>query len=320
MRIIDSHTGGEPTRLILEGGPDLGSGPLQEQAARLEADHGEFCASVLLEPRGHDAMVGALLLPPTDPSCTAAVIFFNPVGNLGMCGHATIGTIVTLYHLGRIDLGVHCIETPVGVVRVDLLAPNRAVVENVASYRHRRAVTLQVPGLGDITGDVAWGGNWFFLTPDITTSLDSENIDQLTREALAIRTALQAGGITGAEGAWIDHVEFIGPAQTPNGHGRNFVLCPGGAYDRSPCGTGSSAKLACLAEEGLLEPGEPWVQESIIGSIYTLRYSRDTRGQVIPLIEGEAHVTAEATLLFAANDPYRTGIRVNETKEIPNGI
>lgn len=309
MRVIDSHTGGEPTRLILSGGPDLGSGPLAERAARLEAEYSDFCASVLLEPRGHDAMVGALLLPPENPNSVAAVIYFNPVGNLGMCGHATIGTLATLHHLGRIDFGLHLIETPVGVVEAKLISPNRVVVENVASFRHARAVCLEVQGLGQITGDVAWGGNWFFLTPDYPADLESSNIAELSTAACAIRDALWAQGITGAKGAKIDHVEFLGAPQSSRGHGRNFVLCPGGAYDRSPCGTGCSAKLACLAEDGLLDPGTPWIQESIIGSTYTLSYRRNDRGQVIPRIEGEAHVTADATLHFGKDDPYRTGIR-----------
>ena len=309
MQIVDSHTAGETTRLILSGGPELGVGTLAQRAERLAEDHGDFCAAVLLEPRGHDAMVGALLLPPTDPACAAAVIYFNPVGPLGMCGHATIGTVVSLHHLGRIGLGLHRIETPVGVVEVDLVAPNRAVVENVPSYRFAQDVVLDVPGQGLVTGDVAWGGNWFFLTTDCPVALDFDNIDALIRAAKAIRRALLDAGITGAHGADIDHIEFLGAPQTPQGHGRNFVLCPGGAYDRSPCGTGCSAKLACLAEDGLLEPGTPWVQESIIGSTYILRYHRDTQGAVVPRIEGEAHVTAQATLLFEDTDPYRAGIR-----------
>ncbi|MEP2717112.1 proline racemase family protein [Pseudophaeobacter sp.] len=309
MRVIDSHTGGEPTRLILSGAPDLGSGALADRAARLTTEHADFCTAALLEPRGHDAMVGALLLPPEDPSCAASVIYFNPVGALGMCGHATIGTIVTLFHLGRVGLGTHRLETPVGVVEVELLSPNRAVVENVPSYRKSKGLTLEVPGQGQIMGDVAWGGNWFFLTPDCPADLDLENIPRLTAAALDIRAALQAQGVTGDRGAEIDHVEFIAGPQSAQANARNFVLCPGGAYDRSPCGTGCSAKLACLAEDRMLDPDTLWIQESIIGSTYHLTYHRDAQGRVVPRIEGEAHVTAETTLIFAPNDPYRSGIR-----------
>jgi 4-hydroxyproline epimerase len=310
MRVIDSHTGGEPTRLILTGGPDLGTGPLAERAAQLATSHADFCAAVLAEPRGHDAMVGALLLPPEDPACVAAVIYFNPAGPLGMCGHATIGLLVSLYHLGRIGLGQHKIETPVGVILAELTSPNRGVVQNVASYRHSKDIHIDVPGQGRVTGDVAWGGNWFFLTADCPAPLLPAQVGRLTGAALAIRAALDRAGITGAQGARIDHVEFCGAAMSPQADGRNFVLCPGGAYDRSPCGTGSSAKLACLAADDLLAPDTPWVQESVIGSCYTMRYHLDGAGQVIPTIAGEAYVTAEACLVFAAQDPYRSGIPV----------
>ncbi|MBR9651376.1 proline racemase family protein [Thalassovita aquimarina] len=309
MRVIDSHTGGEPTRLIVGGGPALGAGPLAERALRLARQHGDFCASVLLEPRGHDAVVGALLVPATVPDCVTGVIFFNPVGPLGMCGHATIGTAVTLAHLGHIEPGLHRIETPVGVVEVDLHDANTASVVNVESYRLHKDVTVDVEGLGPVTGDVAWGGNWFFLTEDAPVALEIANIGALSAAALKVRQALQDAGITGADGAWIDHVEFTGPARSAAAQGRNFVLCPGGAYDRSPCGTGTSAKLACLAANGLLAPGEDWLQESIIGSTYRLSYRPGVNGGIVPTVTGQAFVTAQAELLFDPADPYARGIR-----------
>lgn len=308
MRVIDSHTAGEPTRVVVSGGPDLGEGTMAERAARLARDHAGFCASVLCEPRGHDAMVGALLVPPLAQDAATGVIFFNTVGNLGMCGHATIGTAVTLAHMGRIGLGAHRFETPVGDVQAELLSPHQVRVANIASYRHLRAVDIDVPDYGRVRGDVAYGGNWFFLAelPDI--ALDFANIGALTRASVAIRDALVAQGITGRDGAYIDHIELIGPPQC-GGDGRNFVLCPGGAYDRSPCGTGSSAKLACLAEDGRLAEGEVWVQESIIDSTYRMVYRRAPDGAILPEITGEAYVTAQTTLLFADADPYRAGIR-----------
>lgn len=309
MRVIDSHTAGEPTRVIVAGGPDLGDGPLAERADRLARDHKDFCASVLLEPRGHDAMVGALLVAPCQPDCVAGVIYFNPVGNLGMCGHATIGLAVTLAHMGRITPGRHKIETPVGVVEVTLETSNRVSVVNVESYRLHKDVTLQVEGLGRVTGDVAWGGNWFFLTKDAPKALEFGNIADLGRAALLIRETLDQQGITGTDGAWIDHVEFNGPPRQAGHHGRNFVMCPGGAYDRSPCGTGSSAKIACLAADGLLAAGETWVQESIIDSTYSLSYRPGAAGGVVPTITGSAFVTATAELLFDGQDPYAQGIR-----------
>lgn len=307
MRVIDSHTGGEPTRVVVEGGPDLGAGSLAERAARLWRVDPDFCPSVICEPRGHDAMVGALLVEPDHPDCVTGVIFFNTVANLGMCGHATIGLAVTLYHMGRIGLGRHRFDTPVGVVEAELLSPHRVRVVNVESYRHRAVVSVQVDGIGRVTGDVAYGGNWFFLAELETIPLDFARLTDLTAATIAIRDALVRDGITGTDGAYIDHIELLGSAQG-DANARNFVLCPGGAYDRSPCGTGCSAKLACLAEDGTLAPGVVWLQESIIGSLYECSYQPASEG-VIPTIIGEAFVTSEAMLLFSETDPYQKGIR-----------
>lgn len=310
MRVIDSHTAGEPTRVVLDGGPDLGTGSLAERAARLEAKHLDFCASVVLEPRGHDAIIGALLVPPSDPDCVAGVIYFNNLQNLGMCGHATIGLGVTLAHLGRIKPGRHRIETPVGVVEIDLLDANTVSVVSIESYRLAKDVTVDVEGFGAVTGDVAWGGNWFFLVKNSPIALTGANIRPLTDLTMKIREALEKAGVTGRDGAWIDHIELFGPALDPAAQSRNFVLCPGGAYDRSPCGTGCAAKLACLAADGALAPGEEYLQESVIGSTYRISYRPGTSGGVIPTITGQAFVTSDANLIFDPADPYRAGIRL----------
>lgn len=309
MRVIDSHTAGEPTRVVIEGGPDLGLGPLAERAARLETDHLDFCASVVLEPRGHDAIIGALLLPPSQDDCVASVIFFNNLQNLGMCGHASIGLGATLAYLGRIESGRHKFETPVGVVEIQLHDANTVSVTNVESYRHMKDVTVDVDGVGAVTGDVAWGGNWFFLVKESPVDLVPQNIRNLTDLTLKIRKALEDNDITGKDGAWIDHIEVFGPPVSQEADSRNFVLCPGGAYDRSPCGTGCSAKLACLAEDGLLGPGQDWIQESVIGSTYKASYREGAGSSVVPTITGQAFVTSDATLRFNPADPYRTGIR-----------
>ena len=308
MRVIDSHTEGEPTRVILEGGPDLGQGSVAERARRLAQEYPDFYHASLLEPRGHDAVVGALLVPSRHEDCCTGVIYYNPVGNLGMCGHATLGTAVTLAYLGRIEPGLHKFETPVGVVTVQLHDRNRASVRNVESYRYRQNVSVQVPDVGEVCGDIAWGGNWFFLTKDTPVPLDFAQIETLTRTARNIKDALWQQGITGADGAEIDHVEFFGKPHNPQAQGRNFVLCPGGAYDRSPCGTGSSAKVACLAADGKLAPGERWIQESIIDSQYTLTYEPGEQGGVVPTVTGTAYVTAVSELVFDPDDPYRNGI------------
>ncbi len=308
MRIIDSHTEGEPTRVIIEGGPQLGCGPLAERARRFAGEFDNYRCAAISEPRGHDALVGALLCEPCDETCKTGVIFFNNAGMLGMCGHAVIGTAVTLAHRGLIGLGMHRFETPAGIVSVHLNSANEATVDNVESYRFRHNVSVPVAGFGTVTGDIAYGGNWFFLTSDAPHPLEMENIPQLSEAAGAIRQALAVRGVTGAEGAGIDHVEFFGKPHAHDAHSRNFVLCPGDAYDRSPCGTGTSAKLACLAADGLLEPGETWVQESIIGSRFSSSYQLSRAGKITPRLTGRAYVCSEAILYRDPQDPFADGI------------
>jgi 4-hydroxyproline epimerase len=307
-RVIDSHTEGEPTRVVINGGPDLGRGALRERLQRFREDFDSFRRTVILEPRGSDAMVGALLCEPEDSTCATGVIFFNNAGYLGMCGHGTIGVAVTLAYLGRIGPGNHRIETPVGIVNVTLFDQHHAAVENVPSYRYRTNVSLEVESLGTVTGDVAWGGNWFFLVQQAPFTLTFDNIPRLTVAAEKVRAELRRRGITGEHGQEIDHVEFFGPPQSTDANSRNFVYCPGGAYDRSPCGTGTSAKLACLAAAEKLRAGETWIQESIVGSRFTASYRAGTAGQIIPTIAGHAYICADAVLIQQPNDPFRAGI------------
>jgi 4-hydroxyproline epimerase len=308
VRVIDSHTGGEPTRVVVAGGPELGRGPLTERLELFRSQHEAFRAAVVNEPRGSDVVVGALLCEPADPRCAAGVIFFNNVGVLGMCGHGTIGLVATLAHLGRLRPGDHRIDTPVGVVTATLHAASDVSVANVPSRRTRKDVAIDVEGLGRVTGDVAWGGNWFFLVEKHGHNLELENVETLTRAAWAIRQALARQGVTGEGGAEIDHVELFAPSRTPGVDSRNFTLCPGKAYDRSPCGTGTSAKLACLVADGKLGEGQVWRQESVVGSVFEGSV-RVIDGIVHPTIRGSAFVTAEATLLFDPRDPLAGGIR-----------
>jgi 4-hydroxyproline epimerase len=307
MSVLDSHTAGEPTRCVLSGGPDLGIGPLALRFDRLRREHDLLRRAILCEPRGSDVVVGAWLLPADTADCAAAVVFFNNAGYLGMCGHGMIGVAVTLAHLGRISSGVHAVQTPVGLVRVDLHSSNCATIENVSSYRHLRAVKIAVPGHGLVTGDVAWGGNWFFLTDSHPCSLELEHVDELTDFAWMVRQSLVAAGVTGAGGAQVDHIELFSAAQDPVNHSRNFVLCPGKAYDRSPCGTGTSAKLACLVADGKFTAGAVWRQEGILGTVFEGRVRLDN-GALLPSITGSAYVTAESTLLFDPADPFKDGI------------
>jgi 4-hydroxyproline epimerase len=309
VKVVDSHTGGEPTRLVVSGGPDLGRGPLAERLEQFRQHHDSFRSAVVNEPRGSDVIVGALLCEPVDRTCAAGVIFFNNVGYLGMCGHGTIGLIVTLAYINRITPGEHRIETPVGVVSAKLHESGKVTVNNVASYRSAADVAVRVAGYGEVRGDVAWGGNWFFLVRKHDMSLALKNVDELTTFTWAIRTALRDSGITGDQGKEIDHVELFAPSQIPGVDSRNFVLCPGKAYDRSPCGTGTSAKLACLYADGKIKEGQVWRQESIVGSVFegTVRVKD---GKVYPSITGSAFVNAEAELILNPQDPLCMGIRV----------
>ncbi len=308
VRVIDSHTGGEPTRVVVDGGPDLGSGSLAERRRRLRDEFDGFRSAMVDEPRGSDVIVGAILTPPTDPTCCAGVIYFNNASVLNMCGHGTIGLAVTLARLGRIGIGTHRLETPVGIVGIEYHGDGRVTIENVPSYQLTSVDDLDVAGFGQVAGDVAWGGNWFFLVGGHGIDLTVANRDRLSDFSWRVRRALSSRGITGAGGAEIDHIELIGPAHDANNHGRNFVLCPGGAYDRSPCGTGTSAKLACLYADGKLKPGDVWRQESVIGSLFecSIRLAHD--GRIIPRITGTAYVTAEANLILDPHDPFRMGI------------
>lgn len=308
MRVIDSHTEGEPTRVVVSGGPDLGGGNLQQQRAVFEQDFDDVRRALILEPRGSEALVGALLCQPTDPECATGVIFFNNAGFLGMCGHGAIGVAVTLAYLGRARTSQLKLETPVGRVALELHGANEVTLQNVPSFVHKADVTIAIDGYPPLRGDVGWGGNWFFLVDWDHTPIRPEFIPRLTHVCVQIRRELQARGITGVNGAPIDHIELFTAADAPGSDSRNFVLCPGDEYDRSPCGTGTSAKLACLAARGQLKPGEVWSQESVVGSRFLASYRLDAEGRVVPSIRGRAYICAEGMIVRQPDDPFRNGI------------
>jgi len=308
VQVVDSHTGGEPTRLVISGGPELGGGTMRERLLKFRQSHDRFRSGVVNEPRGSDAIVGALLCEPADASCQAGVIFFNNVGYLGMCGHGTIGLVATLAHLGKIEAGKLKIETPVGIVGAESHGAGFVTVRNIPSYRHAKNVTVDVAGHGQVTGDVAWGGNWFFLTKgDSPIELAVRNLEELTSFTWRIRQALVDAGVTGKDNGEIDHIELFSKPHNPSAHSRNFVLCPGKSYDRSPCGTGTSAKMACLYADSLLRPGAVWRQESITGSIFEGRIELQNEN-IIPFIKGSAFVTAQSQLVFDEHDDFCWGI------------
>lgn len=306
VQFIDSHTGGEPTRVIISGGPDLGGGDAADKLRIFRERHDDFRRAVVNEPRGSDVLVGALLVEPADKSCVTGVIYFDNVTFLGMCGHGTIGLVVTLAHLGRIQPGEHRIETPVGVVTVYLHSDHSVSLTNIPAYRKAKDATVEVSGHGRFTGDVAWGGNWFYLIVNHGLPLNLSNVEALTDLAWKLRLAVNSQGHPE-----VDHIILLGPPKSADAHSQNFVLCPGKAYDRSPCGTGTSARLACLASDGHLQEDTAMIQESILGSRFTGRYHwlDQTQGKIIPSITGSAHVMAEGTLLLDENDPFCWGIK-----------
>lgn len=306
VQIIDSHTGGEPTRVVISGGPDLGGGDAADKLRIFRERHDDFRRAVVNEPRGSDVLVGALLVEPADKSCVTGVIYFDNVTFLGMCGHGTIGLVTTLAHMGRIQPGEHRIETPLGVVTVNLHSDRSVSLTNIPAYRKAKGVSAEVSGVGRFIGDVAWGGNWFYFVDNHGLRLDVTNIEKLTELAWQLRLAVNAQGYPE-----VDHIVLLGPPKSSDADSQNFVLCPGKAYDRSPCGTGTSARLACLAADGHLAEGEAMVQESIIGSRFTGRYNwlDKAKGEIIPSISGCAHVMAEGTLLLDENDPFCWGIK-----------
>ena len=310
LRVVDSHTGGEPTRVVIGGGPDFPGKTPQEIRERLERDSDWVRSACILEPRGHEAIVGAYLTEPTRVDCVAGVLFFNNVGYLNGCVHGTIGLAVTLAHLGRIGPGVHRIEAPTGVLSIEVTGSGQVTVQNVRSYRHKAAVPVEIPGFGVVHGDIAWGGNWFFLIEaGALIDVDFANLDALTQFTLSVREALETSGITGEDGGEIDHIEvFAPPAEPALADSKNFVLCPGGAYDRSPCGTGTSAKLACLHADGKLRPGETWRQAGILDTVFAGSIEEASEGGILPTIKGSAFITAESELLIDEADPFGVGI------------
>ncbi|ANI15837.1 MULTISPECIES: 4-hydroxyproline epimerase [Pseudomonas] len=305
VHIIDSHTGGEPTRLVMKGFPELAGASLAEKRNALREQHDHWRRACLLEPRGNDVLVGALYCEPVSAGATCGVIFFNNAGYLNMCGHGTIGLVASLQHLGLIGPGVHKIDTPVGPVSATLHEDGAVTIGNVPAYRYRRQVPVEVPGHGRVYGDIAWGGNWFFLVSEHGQRLALDNVEALTDFTWALLQALEAQGIHGEGGAPIDHVELF--ADDEEADSRNFVMCPGKAYDRSPCGTGTSAKLACLAADGKLAPGQAWVQAGITGSRFEGRYEWEGE-RIRPFITGRAYMTADSTLLIDEQDPFAWGI------------
>ena len=311
LRVVDSHTIGEPTRVVVDAslvaGLDLGSGSVRSRRDAFQSRYDDLRRALVGDPRGADAMVGVILVPPADPTCRFGAFYCNRVGYLDMCGHATIGLAVTLGATGAIEPGPFRLETPAGVVVVDWHGGNAASFDNVTPRRIHRGLEVTATDGARVTGDVATAGLWFYLCRDHGLTVAPAEIPRLTDRGWAIRQALEARGITGDRGEVIDHIVLLGPPTDPANHGKAFVLCPDGAFDRSPCGTGTSALVACLHEDGQLAEGETWRQESVLGGVYEASVRRQD-GLLVPTVKGRAWITAESELRFEIDDPYRTGL------------
>lgn len=311
MRVVDSHTEGEPTRVVVEGWPALTGATMAERRDEVCRRHDHLRRGVVCEPRGHAAVVGALLTTPVTPGAAAGIIFFNNETYLGMCGHGLIGVVRTLEYLGRLHPGPATFDTPVGTVRAELGSDGAVTIHNVPARCYALDVAVDVPGIGTVKGDVSYGGNWFFITEHDLGPLSLGNVRELTRVTQAIQDAIDAQGIHGDRASLdgrIDHIEVSGRATRPDGDSRNFVLCSGGEYDRSPCGTGTSARMAALHARKELAFGEEWKQESITGSLFTGWLTQGPSGELLPHVRGTAFITAESTLHFDPRDPFQFGL------------
>ena len=307
MEIIDSHTCGEPTRIVISGWPMPAGNSMPRRREYLRQNHDRLRQAVVCEPRGHNAVVGGLLTPPVCDDSVAGIVFFNDVGYLAMCGHGLIGLVETLKFMGKVSGDDVRIDTPAGTVSAKIEEDGRVTLANVPSYLYKEDIVVNIPQLGEIQGDVAYGGNWFFLVNSSVTQLSLSNLDFLMVTAKSIRRAIADAGITGPEGEVVDHIEFYDKATVAGADSKNFVLCPGNAYDRSPCGTGTSAKMACLHARGKLKAGQKWIQESVTGSIFE-GWLEERSDHLIPFIRAGANVISRATLYFDPEDIFCWGI------------
>lgn len=282
---------------------------MAERRAEFSRSFDCYRRAIVCEPRGSDVLVGALLTEPVTEGSLAGVIFFNNIGMLGMCGHGMIGVAATLRYQQNIEMGTYQLDTPVGPVQFTWLEGGQVRLQNVPSYRYAADVALRLAGDRVVHGDIAWGGNWFYICEDHGLQLELSNAPQLRQLCDEIRQQLFRDGLTGEGGLAIDHIELSGPpSDVRRADSKNFVLCPGGAYDRSPCGTGTSAKVACLAARGELAAGQVYRQEGIVGGVFHASYRALDNHRIQPTIEGLAHIIAAGELLLDPQDPFRMGI------------
>jgi 4-hydroxyproline epimerase len=324
---VDAHTGGNPVRVVVGGGPLLPGVPMAEKRQIFMRDHDWVRRALMFEPRGHDVMSGSILYPSSREDCDLGVLYIEVTGCLPMCGHGTIGTVTVALEEGLVQPrtpGRLSLETPAGVVGVEYRQEGAFVEEvrlfNVPAYLHAEAVTLDVPGLGPLVVDVAYGGNYYAIVEPQPgwPGLDAVSARDLINWSPAVRAAAHAAvAPVHPEDERIrnvTHVMWCGPARDSRAHARNAVFYGDAAIDRSPCGTGSSARMAQLTARGALQIGDTFVHESIIGSLFDCRVeSAATVGNfaaIRPSVAGWARVTGHNTIFVDDRDPFAHGFQV----------
>jgi proline racemase len=327
VQAVDSHTAGEPTRIVTGGVPPVRGATMADKRAALQRDHDHLRRALVLEPRGHDAIVLAYLLPPCDPAADLGVVFANDAGYLGMCGHGAIGVATVAVALGMVPAVEPVTEvrldTPAGTVRCRVAVtagrPTSVTITNVPSFLFRQRAVVDVHGFGKVAADIAYGGNWFAFVEaeQLGLAVGKVHLPVLMQAATAVREALVRDGVRGVhpdrgESELVDHVKLFVPLDGDEPGARALTLCPGAAYDRSPCGTGTSAKLAVLHAKGELEVGQWFRSESVLGTSFRARIASTTAvgrfTAVVPEVEGSAYVTALTQFVIDPNDPCRHGI------------
>jgi 4-hydroxyproline epimerase len=324
---IDAHTCGNPVRLVAGGGPTLEGRNMSEKRLHFMREYDWIRKSLMFEPRGHDMMSGSILYAPSDPTNDVAILFIETSGCLPMCGHGTIGTVTIAIEEGLVvpqTPGILNIEVPAGLIRVQYEQQGKKVtsvrIRNVKSYVASESITADCPGLGTLTMDVCYGGN-FYAIVDVQPAfpgLEHFNAEQLIGFSRRLRENINAGySFVHPENDSIrgcSHILWTGTTLNPTSSARNAVFYGDKAIDRSPCGTGTSARMAQWYQQGRLQPGEKFIHESIIGSTFTGRIEEVTsigdKPAIIPEIEGWAIMTGYNTILVDDDDPYVHGFQV----------
>lgn len=325
---IDGHTCGNPVRLVSGGGPLLQGATMMERRAHFLAEYDWIRTGLMFEPRGHDVMSGSILYPPTRDDCDVAILFIETSGCLPMCGHGTIGTVTMAIENGLVKPktpGVLRLDTPAGLVVAEYRQEGEYVEEvritNVPSFLYAEGLTVDCPQLGEITVDVAYGGNFYAIVEpqknfrDIADHSAGDLIawSPVVRQRLNEKYSFVHPDNPGINR--LSHMLWTGAPRDPQAHARNAVFYGDKAIDRSPCGTGTSARMAQLHAKGRLKAGDDFVHESIIGSLFKGRVEREVevagRTGIVPSIGGWARMTGLNTIFLDDRDPFVKGFVVS---------